>query len=91
MREKKVEDLLREEVKKLGGICVKLSPIGYVGIPDRLIIAPGHLFFVETKKPKNAVTSKMQCYWHDRLRAMGHRVEVCYTLEQVKGIVATLR
>ena len=37
--EGRVEDYLTTEVKKLGGLCLKLW--GYKGIPDRLVLLPG--------------------------------------------------
>ena len=36
MREKYIEQKLVSEVKKRGGICLKLASTGLDGIPDRL-------------------------------------------------------
>ncbi len=52
MTEKQIEQKLVKRVKGLGGIALKLNPIGMDGIPDRLILLPkGIAFFVETKAP----------------------------------------
>ena len=52
MLEKEIEKKLREPVKALGGLCLKLVCPGFTGVPDRLILLPGgHIVFVETKAP----------------------------------------
>ena len=38
MREKYIEQKLVSEVKKHGGICLKLASTGLDGIPDRLVL-----------------------------------------------------
>ena len=53
MREKYIEQKLRNEVKKKGGVCLKLAATGLDGIPDRLVLmAKGKIGFVELKAPK---------------------------------------
>ena len=53
MREKYIEQKLVSEVKKRGGICLKLASTGLDGIPDRLVLmAKGKIAFVELKAPK---------------------------------------
>ena len=48
MREKYIEQKLVSEVKKRGGICLKLASTGLDGIPDRLVLmAKGRVAFVE--------------------------------------------
>ena len=51
MREKYIEQKLVSEVKKRGGICLKLASTGLDGIPDRLVLMKkGKIAFVELKK-----------------------------------------
>lgn len=77
MREAPVETHLRDEVKAIGGRAVKLNPLGWVGIPDRLVILPGGvLAFIELKRPKNGRVAKAQSTWHAWLAERGHWVEV---------------
>jgi len=84
MREAPVEDHLRDTVKALGGIAIKLNPLGYVGIPDRLVIGPNRLLsFIELKRPRGGVVSKKQARWHKRLREWGFDVEVLNTKEAI--------
>ena len=53
VREASVETYLRSRVTNKNGLCIKISPAGCVGIPDRLVVLPGGwICFVEVKKPK---------------------------------------
>jgi hypothetical protein len=52
---------------------------GTVGFPDRLLIRPHRAdVFVEFKRPGQKPT-KIQAYWHGRLRLMGKQVEVVHS------------
>ena len=69
--EAKVEAYLGEQVKSLGGLCIKLNPLWYVGIPDRLVILPGgRIGFVELKRPKGGRHAIKQKWWQDTLVGM---------------------
>lgn len=86
-REKVVERKLVELVKINGGMCVKLLCDQLIGLPDRMCLFPGHkIVFVELKttgrKPK-----RIQAYMHNKLRALGFRVEVIDTVESVINFV----
>ena len=81
--EKVVERKLVELVKINGGMCIKLLCDQLIGLPDRMCLFPGHkIVFVELKttgrKPK-----RIQVYMHNKLRALGFRVEV---IDTIKGI-----
>ena len=53
MNEKYIEQQLIKAVKKRNGLALKLYSPSYIGIPDRLVlIAFGHIGFVEVKAPK---------------------------------------
>lgn len=85
--EKVVERKLVELVKINGGMCIKLLCDQLIGLPDRLCLFPGHkIVFVELKttgqKPK-----RIQAYTHNKLRALGFRVEVIDTVESVVNFV----
>lgn len=54
------------------GEAVKLDPAGRVGIPDRLLILPHRIVFVEVKRPGGGVVSAAQHEWRRRLMAWGH-------------------
>jgi hypothetical protein len=79
-----IEKYLRLGVKRLGGLCIKLNPFGYAGIPDRLVLLPGgRMCFVELKRPVGGKYEPLQLRWHSKLRQLGFTVHVCRTKEQV--------
>nr|DAY79777.1 MAG TPA: Nuclease [Caudoviricetes sp.] len=85
--EKVIERKLVELVKLNGGMCIKLLCDQLIGLPDRMCLFPGHkIVFVELKttgrKPK-----RIQAYIHNKLRALGFRVEVIDTVESVINFV----
>lgn len=74
--EKHVEQTFRRKLKSLRCVCLKLSPEGTRGYPDRLILLPGGtVLFVELKRP-GGVTSKMQKLRIARLIELGYDVLV---------------
>lgn len=85
--EKLVERKLVELVKINNGMCIKLLCDQLIGLPDRLCLFPNHkMAFVETKttgqKPR-----RIQVYMHKKLRALGFRVEVIDSVEEVINFV----
>lgn len=50
----------------------------------------GVLVWVETKKPKGGALSAVQKHRHKQLRALGQRVCVCWTIEQVDKLMDAL-
>lgn len=85
--EKVIERKLAKLVKINGGMCIKLLCDQLIGLPDRMCLFPGHkIVFVELKttgqKPK-----RIQAYMHNKLRALGFRVEVIDTVESVINFV----
>lgn len=79
-----VEKHLRLKVKALGGLCIKLNPFGYAGIPDRLVLLPrGRIAFYELKRPVGGQYEPLQLRWHAKLRRLGFTVHVCRTKQQV--------
>ena len=88
MREISVENHLRQRVETLDGRCVKMVPLGWVGIPDRLVILPGGIaVFVELKKPKGGIVSRAQEAWHIWLEERGHWVETLWSRGEVDGFI----
>lgn len=50
MKEKIIEDYLRDQVKAIGGKAYKFVSPGNAGVPDRLVCLPGgKVLFVELK------------------------------------------
>lgn len=91
-REASIEGYLRERVKDVGGLCIKLNPAGLVGIPDRLILLPGGwVCFVEVKKPRGGVIGRMQFVWRDRLLDLGVAHRFVFTREGVEEMMEVWR
>ena len=83
MREKYIEQKMINEVKKQGGICLKLAATGLDGIPDRLVLmSKGKVGFVELKAPKQK-PRKLQLVRIKKLKELGFKV---YVIDDVKGI-----
>lgn len=85
--EKAVERKLVELVKANGGMCIKLLCDQLTGLPDRLCLFPSHkIAFVELKttgkKPRH-----IQIFVHNKLRALGFRVEIIDTIIGVKQFI----
>lgn len=88
--EKVVERKLVEAVKANGGMCIKLLCDQLTGLPDRMCLFPNHkIVFVELKttgrKPK-----RIQLFIHDKLRALGFRVEIIDTVKGVNDFINTV-
>ena len=87
MREKYIEQKLRNEVKKKGGVCLKLAATGLDGIPDRLLLmAKGKIGFVELKAPKQK-PRKLQLVRIKNLKEMGFKVYVIDDVKDIGGVI----
>ncbi len=90
MLEADVEDELSAGMAHLGGLYFKFRPFGIIGVPDRICLLPGgRLIFVELKKPRGVV-KPWQWRMHERLRELGFRVEVLFSIAQVRAFLLTL-
>lgn len=88
--EKLIERKLVELVKANGGLCIKLLCDQLIGLPDRLCLFPNRkIAFVELKttgkKPR-----RIQVFIHNKLRALGFRVEVIDTIEGVINFINSI-
>lgn len=85
--ESTVEQHLRKQVKKAGGLALKLVCPGFTGVPDRMILMPGgRVFFAETKD-KGKVPRPRQRRVHDRLKELGFTVFVPDTKAAVDNMM----
>ena len=88
--EKVLEVELRERCKALGWMCIKLTSQYQRGLPDRLILMPGgRVCFAEIKTTGKKPTA-LQRVTHERLRALGYRVEVVDTSESLDNLIVDL-
>lgn len=87
MREKEIEQQLRNEMKKHGGIALKFTSPGFDGMPDRLLLFPnGKIAFAELKSPGKK-PRPLQLARHRLLRRLGFKVYVIDGTEQIGGII----
>lgn len=88
VREQSIEAYLRDRVRGAGGLCVKLNPASYVGIPDRLVVMPGgRVLFVEVKKPRGGVVGKAQIMWRQKILDLGVGHRFVFTRDDVDDII----
>lgn len=90
MLEKQVEKFLRDEVKKLGGVCYKFVSPGNSGVPDRIVVVPGELFFVELKTVTGRL-SALQKRQIQKLRDRRQKVRVLYGKKDVEFFIEHLK
>lgn len=90
--ERDAEALLKREVKKRGGLTYKFISPGNSGVPDRIVLLFGRVFFVELKKPKGEPT-EVQASVHKDFADQGVKVyvvrgkaEVLQWLEEIESI-----
>ena len=89
MRESQIEAYLRQEIKRIGGLCIKLSPEFEAGIPDRLILVNGKALFVELKS-KGKKPRKIQLHYAEKLKCVGFETKVIDSKEGVNAFVNEL-
>jgi hypothetical protein len=89
MLEESVETHLRRRVHSAGGLCIKLNPKGYKGIPDRLVLLPGGVgAFVELKRPgPRGRVAALQHLWRAQLMKLGFTSVILTNIEEVDAFV----
>lgn len=88
--EKALEARLVSEVRKRGGIALKLTSQFHRGMPDRLLLLPYHTqCFVEMKSTGEKPTA-LQLAAHEQLRALKFSVRVVDNTESLEDLLATL-
>lgn len=88
--EKTVEQYLRKQVKKAGGLALKLVCPGFTGVPDRLVLLPGgQMCFAETKDAGKTPRPRQRRV-HDKLRELGFLVFVPDSKAAVDSMMACI-
>ncbi len=87
MKESTVERYLVNEIKRIGGMCIKMT--GVRGIPDRLVVYRGEMFFVEVKQPGGTL-GKHQARFIAELGVCGAKTDVIWTKEEVDALILRL-
>lgn len=88
--EKDIENYLGKRVRALGGMAIKLFPMGNDGLPDRMVLLPlGRLVFIELKDTGKR-PRPLQLRVHGRLRELGFDVEVIDSKEGVDRFIESI-
>lgn len=88
MRERDIERILVDGVRKLGGRAYKWTSPGNGGVPDRIVILPGKRpIFVELKTDTGRL-SALQRVQIERLEKLGQDTRVLYGERQVGEFLA---
>jgi len=98
--ERRVEEYLRNQVKKIKGIAYKFTSPARRSVPDRLVLLPippehrtiveKYVIFVEAKATGKKATDA-QVREHTRLRTLGFKVEVVDSHDSVDETIAAAR
>lgn len=88
--EKFIERKLFDGIKARGGLCIKLLPDQFTGLPDRLCLLPtGILIFVELKAPGKK-PRRIQEIVHKKIKALGFIVLVIDTVEGINDLMVEI-
>lgn len=86
-----MENYLKNEVAKLGGVALKFHSPYSAGYPDRICLLPrGVSFWVELKSPTGKAT-RLQLERIRELATMGHPAFICHTREEIDEIIKLYR
>jgi VRR-NUC domain. len=88
--ERDIEAYLKIRVGALGGLCWKFTSPGNAGVPDRMILIEGIVWFVEVKAP-NKVLSRLQAKRIRELHAKGFRAAVVSDMRAVDILIDALK
>lgn len=86
MLEHHVEDALAKATRKSGGVAFKWVSPGHPGVPDRIVILPNRILFVELKAPGKKPTP-LQAKVHQQLRDLGCEVHTIDNVEAARAVV----
>ena len=91
MREYVIEDAFRDEVKRRGGLALKLTSQTMNGLPDRLVLLNGgRAAFVELKSP-GKIMRPLQVKRKEQLEALGFPVFCIDRFEQIRPVLDAIR
>lgn len=87
MREKIIEDKLKNAVIDKGGLCLKFVSPGFDGVPDRIILMPnGIMAFAELKAPGKKLRP-IQKRRKMQLQRLGFKVFCIDDIDMIGGII----
>ena len=91
MKEKIIEHKFLMEVKKIGGLALKLVSPGFDEVPDRIVLlSGGKIGFVEVKAPGGKLRP-LQLARQNLLRQLGFKVYILDGTDQIGEIVDEIK
>ena len=90
MLESEIEKKLVREIKKMGGMAYKFVSPGNAGVPDRIVILPGVITFVELKTETGRL-SPGQKRQLGKLQDLGMKVVVLHGMKELEEFLNEIR
>lgn len=88
--ERDIEQFLVHRLKLGGAECYKWTSPGVRGVPDRIVLRAGRIWFVELKRP-GAKPRPNQIVVHRRLARQGFDVRVIASKEEAKALAEEVK
>lgn len=90
MIEKAIEEYLTHQAIRSGALCFKFVSPGNIGVPDRIVIYQGAVYFVELKRPDGKLRTA-QIHRCSQLRKHGAAVYAINTKEEVDSFITMMK
>lgn len=90
MLESEIEKRLVREIRKMGGMAYKFVSPGNTGVPDRIVILPGVITFVELKTETGRL-SPGQKRQIGKLQDLGMKVVVLHGMKELEEFLNEIR
>ena len=91
MFERQLEEKLNKKIRELGGLPLKFTSPGHVGVPDRIILMPnGRIYFVEMKRHRGKKVLDMQKYTFEKFEEMGFKVYILDSMREIEKFIKVL-
>jgi len=87
--EREIESFLRESINKIGGRCLKWVSPGTAGVPDRIVLYNGKVYFIEVKRPGGTL-SKLQQQFGNYLVTNGFNYYIIMSKYDVEFFINAL-
>lgn len=95
--EANLESYFKLQIEKLGGLCLKFVSPQYSGVPDRIVIVEGFVYFVELKAPGHVLKPRQELV-HFEFKKRGvivytvdGLVSLAYFINKVKTDISKLK
>ena len=91
MLERDVEKYLRLQIESIGGRCLKWVCPQVSGVPDRIVLIKGKIYFVETKRPTDGIWAKLQIIFAKWLVKNGFDFSLIQSIAEVDFFINRIK